>query len=292
MDKKEFSRFLHFFTHSLLIKNLVLAFAILVLLFLLVLFSLNIYTHHGQALEVPNLVGLQLNDASKLLSNNEMQYQVIDSVFQPNMQPGVIVQQQPSPGSFIKSYRDVYLTINSRRPPGTAIPDVRDMSLRPAQALLENMGMHVTSVEYVPSEFSNLVKDIKYMGNILAPGQKIPAGSNVTLVVGRKALPSDGLQVMPDLHAMSLQEATSAVNNDMLTLGAIKFDEQPATDQDKANFIVYQQDPLAGDSIQTGKAVTIWLTRNIDKVNPSDSSAAKAKKTVKPKKKKDIEKFF
>ena len=292
MDKKEFSRFLHFFTHSLLIKNLVLAFAILVLLFLLVLFSLNIYTHHGQALEVPNLVGLQLNDASKLLSNNEMQYQVIDSVFQPNMQPGVIVQQQPSPGSFIKSYRDVYLTINSRRPPGTAIPDVRDMSLRPAQALLENMGMHVTSVEYVPSEFSNLVKDIKYMGNILAPGQKIPAGSNVTLVVGRKALPSDGLQVMPDLHAMSLQEATSAVNNDMLTLGAIKFDEQPATDQDKANFIVYQQDPLAGDSIQTGKAVTIWLTRNIDKVNPSDSSAAKAKKAVKPKKKKDIEKFF
>ncbi len=292
MDKKEFSRFLHFFTHSLLIKNLVLAFAILVLLFLLVLFSLNIYTHHGQALEVPNLVGLQLNDASKLLSNNEMQYQVIDSVFQPNMQPGVIVQQQPSPGSFIKSYRDVYLTINSRRPPGTAIPDVRDMSLRPAQALLENMGMHVTSVEYVPSEFSNLVKDIKYMGNILAPGQKIPAGSNVTLVVGRKALPSDGLQVMPDLHAMSLQEATSAVNNDMLTLGAIKFDEQPATDQDKANFIVYQQDPLAGDSIQTGKAVTIWLTRNIDKVNPSDSSAAKEKKAVKPKKKKDIEKFF
>ncbi len=292
MDKKEFSRFLHFFTHSLLIKNLVLAFAILVLLFLLMLFSLNIYTHHGQALEVPNLVGLQLNDASKLLSNNEMQYQVIDSVFQPNMQPGVIVQQQPSPGSFIKSYRDVYLTINSRRPPGTAIPDVRDMSLRPAQALLENMGMHVTSVEYVPSEFSNLVKDIKYMGNILAPGQKIPAGSNVTLVVGRKALPSDGLQVMPDLHAMSLQEATSAVNNDMLTLGAIKFDEQPATDQDKANFIVYQQDPLAGDSIQTGKAVTIWLTRNIDKVNPSDSSAAKEKKAVKPKKKKDIEKFF
>lgn len=292
MDKKEFSRFLHFFTHSLLIKNLVLAFAILVLLFLLVLFSLNIYTHHGQALEVPNLVGLQLNDASKLLSNNEMQYQVIDSVFQPNMQPGVIVQQQPSPGSFIKSYRDVYLTINSRRPPGTAIPDVRDMSLRPAQALLENMGMHVTNVEYVPSEFSNLVKDIKYLGNILAPGQKIPAGSNVTLVVGRKALPSDGLQVMPDLHAMSLEEATSAVNNDMLTLGAIKFDEQPATDQDKANFMVYQQEPLAGDSIQAGKAVTIWLTRDNNKVNPSDSSAANAKKTVKPKKKKDIEKFF
>jgi beta-lactam-binding protein with PASTA domain len=292
MDKKEFSRFLHFFKHSLLLKNLILAFFVLVLLFVLVLFSLSIYTHHGEAQQVPNLIGLRLEDASMLLTNNELHYQVVDSVFQPNKQPGMVVEQQPSPGSFIKSYRDVYLTINARKPPGTAIPDVRDLSLRPAQALLQNMGIHVTNIEYVPSEFSNLVKDIKYQGRILAPGQTIPAGSSVTLVVGRKALPSDGLQMMPDLTGMNLAEATSLVNNDMLTLGAINFDEQPIADKDKANFVVDKQLPAAGDSIPAGKSVTIWLTRNKDKASTVDSVVSTPKKEVKQKKKKDIEKFF
>lgn len=292
MDKKEFSRFVHFFSRSLLLKNLVLACVIIVLLFVGVLLWLNIYTHHGEALQVPNLVGLRLDDASNLLANDELHYQIVDSVFQPNKQPGVVVEQQPTPGSFVKSYRDVYLTINARRPPGTPIPDVRDLSLRPAQALLENMGLHVGNVEYVPSDFNNLVMDIKYQGRILAPGQQIPAGSTVTLVVGRKALPADGLLVMPDLTDMNLEEATSLVNNDMLTLGAINFDEQPSSDQDKANFVVFKQLPEAGDSIPAGKPVTIWLTRNKINPNAADSAALNNKKPQKPKKKKDIEKFF
>lgn len=290
MDKKEFSRFLYFFTHNFLLKNLFLAFSILVALFLLTLLWLNIYTHHGEALQVPNLVGLSLNDASNLLGNEELHYQIIDSVFQPDKKPGIVVEQQPTPGSFVKSYRDVYITINARTPPGIPIPDVRDLSLRPAQALLENMGLHVVNVEYVPSEFSNLVKDLKYQGRILAPGQAIPAGSMVTLVVGRKALPSDGMLSMPDLTNMNLQEATSLINNDMLTLGAINFTEQPTSDEDKANFVVYKQLPAAGDSIPAGNAVTIWLTRNQNITSKTDSTLNK--KEQKAKKKKDIEKFF
>jgi beta-lactam-binding protein with PASTA domain len=294
MDKKHFSQFMSFLKGSLILKNLFYSAIIFVSLLLLVLFLLSFYTHHGEAETVPSLCGLKLEDAGKLLDNRGMQYQVIDSVYKPDKDPGVVMEQSPIGGSKIKSYRSIYLIINAKLPPGIALPDVRDLSLRHAQSLLESMGIKVDNVEYVPSEYSDLVRDIKYKGQVLAPGQKIPSGSLVTLVVGRSTTEDDGSQLMPDLMSMGLEQATMLINSHMLTIGATNFDVEPANEQDKANYIVYKQSPAANDSVPSGKAITIWLTKEKGKASADESAAAPAppKKEEKKKKKEDIEKFF
>jgi beta-lactam-binding protein with PASTA domain len=301
MDKKHFSQFLGFIRGSLILKNVFYAATILVALLLFVLFMLQFYTHHGEAETVPNLCGLKLEDAAKLLDNRGMQYQVIDSVYKPDKAPGMVMEQSPIGGSKIKSYRSIYITINAKMPPGVALPDVRDLSLRHAQSLLESMGIKVMGVEYVPSEYSDLVRDIKYNGQTLTPGQKIPAGSGVILVVGRTSTDEDGNQLMPDVQSLTLEQATRLINSHMLSIGATNFDVEPTNEQDKANYIVYKQSPAASDSVPAGKAITLWLTKEKGKVATEDVStpapakttpAVAPKKEEKKKKKEDIEKFF
>ncbi len=302
MDKKHFSQFLDFLKGSLILKNILYAIAIVVALLVFVLFMLQFYTHHGEAETVPNLCGMQIGDAQKMLDSKDMQYQVIDSVYKPDKAPGMVMEQSPAAGSKIKSYRSIYITINAKMPPGVALPDVRDLSLRHAQSLLESMGIKVIGIEYVPSEFSDLVRDIKFNGQTLTPGQKIPAGSGVVLVVGRTSTDEDGSQLMPDVQSLSLDQATKLINSHMLTIGATNFDVEPSSEQDKANYVVYKQTPAANDSVPAGKAITLWLTKDKNKVATNDEVAAPApaktapatapKKEEKKKKKEDIEKFF
>ncbi|MBP1641307.1 MAG: domain containing protein [Bacteroidetes bacterium] len=302
MDKKHFSQFLDFLKESLILKNILYAAAIVVVLLLFVLFMLQFYTHHGESETVPNLCGLQIGDAQKMLDSRGMQYQVIDSVYKPDKAPGMVMEQSPAAGSKIKSYRSVYITINATMPPGIALPDVRDLSLRHAQSLLESMGIKVIGIEYVPSEFSDLVRDIKFNGQTLAPGQKIPAGSGIVLVVGRTSTDEDGSQLMPDVQSLTLDQATRLINSHMLTIGATNFDVEPASEQEKANYVVYKQIPAANDSVPAGKAITLWLTKDKSKVvandevsTPASTKSAPAvapKKEEKKKKKEDIEKFF
>ena len=73
---------------------------------------------------------MQIGDAQKMLDSKDMQYQVIDSVYKPDKAPGMVMEQSPAAGSKIKSYRSIYITINAKMPPGVALPDVRDLSLR------------------------------------------------------------------------------------------------------------------------------------------------------------------
>lgn len=305
MDKQNFSQFLQFIKSSLILKNLFYAAVILVVLIVFVLFMLRFYTHHGEAQTVPDLYGLKLEDASKLLDNRGLQYQVIDSVYKPDKEPGTVMEQSPVGGTKIKMYRSVYIIINAKRPPGVALPDVRDLSMRHAQSLLESMGVKVIGVEYVPSEYSDLVRDIKFNGQTLVPGQKIPAGSGVVLVVGRASTDEDGSQLMPDVQSLTLEQATRLINSHMLSVGATNFDVEPANEQEKANYVVYKQSPAPNDSVPAGKAITLWLTKDKNKVGtmeeaPASTSNAPAKTTTpaapkkeeKKKKKEDIEKFF
>jgi beta-lactam-binding protein with PASTA domain len=63
------------------------------------------------------------------------------------------------------------------------MPNLRDLSLRQATSLLETYGMKVGSVITVPSVGKAVVEQY-YKGYVIAPGEKIPQGSVITLQIG------------------------------------------------------------------------------------------------------------
>ncbi|MDD5184198.1 MAG: PASTA domain-containing protein, partial [Paludibacter sp.] len=98
---------------GLILKNVLIAIALIVSLSWGTLLIIDFYTHHGQTERVPDLRGSTLNEAKALLSNQSLHAQVIDSVYVRNKKLGTIIDQIPGPNSSVKSNRSIYLIINS-----------------------------------------------------------------------------------------------------------------------------------------------------------------------------------
>lgn len=146
--------------------------------------GLDIYTQHGKGVPVPNVKGMQLDEAEMLLRNQDLDIVVIDSSYISEYPSGAIVEQNPNVGSRVKKDRLIYVTINSSNAPQRAIPDVIDnCSLREAQAKIGAAGFILGENEYIQGE-KDWVYGIKYRGHQLAPGEKVPIGATLILVVG------------------------------------------------------------------------------------------------------------
>ncbi len=150
-----------------------------------VLYWLDSYTHHGQALLVPNLYEMQVPDAERLLEQEQLRCLVVDSLYKKGVLPGAIVDQVPSIGAKVKQGRIVFLTINATHEKQVMLPNVNDLSERQAKALIAGVGLEVANVKRVESPYKGLVVGVTLQGRTLDVGEKIAIGTAVTLLVGK-----------------------------------------------------------------------------------------------------------
>ncbi len=173
-----------FFKKHPIIKTLVLMIIVFFLLIWLTLYGLKLYTRHGKAVIVPDVKTLVVSDALRILEREGFRCDIVDSLFIDEATPGSVVEQTPAGGSKVKSGRIVYLSINAYSPRMISCPKVTDMSLRQALSTLKSIGLTDVQIKNVPSEYPDLVIGLQYRGETIEQGDKIPAGSTVTLLVG------------------------------------------------------------------------------------------------------------
>lgn len=246
------------------IKNILVAIILIVALIFVTFWAINKYTEHGIAEIVPDLRGAYLEEAEILLGVQGLYPQVIDSVYVRDKRLGTIVEQTPQPNSTIKRNRPVYLIINSREVRQIPLPGVNDFSSRQAEAMLKASGINVESVKYAPSEYKDLVIDIKYKGESVQAGDKIPEGESVVLIVGRGL----GTQetIIPKLKGMALEEARKEIVNATFILGATYYDQNDSEGQ----YFVYKQDPVDGKIVPSGTKINVWLTTDEELLKESN----------------------
>lgn len=175
---------MEFFKKHPIIKTLVQMVIVFFLLIAITLYGLKLYTRHGKAVLVPDVKAMALPDALRILDREGFRYDIIDSLFVDEAVPGTIVEQTPAGGSKVKEGRIVYLSINAYSPRMITCPKVADMSMRQALSTLESRGLTDVRIQEVPSEYPDLALGLQYRGETLEAGDKIPAGSTVTLLVG------------------------------------------------------------------------------------------------------------
>ncbi|MCH5328201.1 MAG: PASTA domain-containing protein [Coprobacter sp.] len=184
-----------FLKEHLIVRTLLLISVTAMVLLCLVLWWLSAYTRHGQAISVPDIGRMQVQDAAALLARHHLKCEIIDSIYYPDAIPGSIIDQTPPEGSLVKENRIVFVTINARSPRKTTVPDVKDMSHRQAVALLKGMGFPEPATEYVPSEYRDLVIEVCYNGQPVERGTKMPINARLTLRVGNGYMDST---LLPD----------------------------------------------------------------------------------------------
>jgi len=245
------------------LKNVLISIAIIVALTWIALIAMDFYTHHGDYEVVPDLRGSYVEEAEVILAKQGLFVQVIDSVYVRNKKLGTIIDQIPAPNSNVKNNRAIYLIINSRQVRQVTLPDVSDVSYRQADAMLQSIGLVIGSVEYAPSDYKDLVLEIKYKGRVLDAGTRVPEGSTVVLVVGNGLGAAQA--VVPVLKGLALEEASEAIIAAQLNVGAVEYDVPPSGNE--ADYIIYRQRPSAGSSISAGTAIDLFLSKDKARVN-------------------------
>lgn len=247
------------FSKSFLI-NLGIAFLLFVLGIFYVQYRMANLTLHNEEIGVPDFRGLQVGSIEELLEQKKLRMTVTDSLFDRNLEPGAIIQQDPDPGDMVKENRRIYFTINAHSPPIVMLPPLVDQSKRQALATLEILELVADTITYKISPYNNLVLDVLYRGRSVAEGADLPLGSHVRLIIGESSdLPK---VVMPDLTGLRMHQLDSALSAYSLGLGLIIdcIGCENARDSSMAKvFKTYPQYKL-NKRVRMGSSVDIWLT--------------------------------
>lgn len=167
------------------VLNIVLAGVVTLAILICLVVWLRGYTQHGVEVEVEDVRGMVEAEAEPLLAAQGLRLIVVDSTYSDKVPFGTIVEQDPKPMSHAKHGRAVYVTINATTRRQVTMPDLQDMSYRQAETTLRGMGLQVDTIyEYEPSEYKDLVLDVKAGDESLTPGTRVAVGTLVRLVVG------------------------------------------------------------------------------------------------------------
>ena len=167
-----------------------------VIVILCVLKGLDAYTHHGEAVTVPDIKGKTLLEARQILEKYELKCVVTDSDYVSTLPAGTILDYNPTNGQQVKRGRIIYLNINTLSVPLVNVPDVADnSSLRQAEARLLAAGFKISNVEQVDGE-KDWVYGVKYNGQRLMLGERVPINSTLSLMVGSGSVARDSLSVV------------------------------------------------------------------------------------------------
>ncbi|MCQ2188725.1 MAG: PASTA domain-containing protein [Paludibacteraceae bacterium] len=251
-----------------LIKNPLLisifaAIVILLLGFVYVTNWLEDYTNHGKEIEAPDLSGMTEKESADLLALKGLTYEVIDSTYVKGMKPGAIVDQVPKAGAKVKEGRKVYVKIQAYSAKKVSLPEVREGSARQAENLLASVGLKVSNLEYVPSEQSGNVIEVKYHDQIVLPNTQLVEGSAVTLVIGRGL--SNVEVVVSSFRNLTIERARNEAHEKDLNIGAITFDKG-MSDEDKEKAVVYKQSPITGKVVPAGTRIDLYMTSDKNKL--------------------------
>ncbi len=203
--------FLSFRKNSLFWGNIIAMVVVAAGVIFGVLKALDVYTRHGEAVVVPDVKGLSLPEAQKMFADRGLNCMVADSNYVKNLPAGCVLDYNPTAGQRVKEGRMVYLTINTLNVPLQVVPDVADnSSVRQAEARLLAAGFRLTNNDSIPGE-KDWVYAVKYRGDSLAIGAKVPMGAILTLVIGNgEEAPADSLQVdslgTPQIRGEVLEE--------------------------------------------------------------------------------------
>lgn len=241
--------------------SIVAALLLVVIIYKSVFSWLDSYTNHGQEFPVPDLSGMTTDEAALLLSKQSLKASVVDSIYVKGKTLGSIVEQTPKAGDKIKAGRTIYLIVNSSTVRKVTVPDVREYSLRQAESMLRSVGIKVDSIVYVTSEFKDLVQYVKQKDMPLEVGARIPEGSAVTLFVGRGL--NNELCEVPSFRKLTLERATNMAHTSFLNIGTVIYNEQPIDEDEKAQYVVYKQEPVTEAKVSMGSAIKLYMTKDL-----------------------------
>jgi beta-lactam-binding protein with PASTA domain len=206
----------------------------------------------AQEVSVPSLVGRRVPDAGSLASKHRLLLRVEGKRNDPRMAADLIVEQDPPPGSLLKTQRSVRVWV-SLGPRRLSVPSVEGESLRSGRLTLEQAGVNVGRI----LEVTNAAEE----GTILL--QRPPAGETdklaeegASLLVSRG--PGNRDFVMPDLIGRKADAVLAWLREAGLNVTDVNYKPYLGVEPG----VVLRQTPPSGYRVTPRAAVALDVSRS------------------------------
>jgi beta-lactam-binding protein with PASTA domain len=192
--------------------------ALLCLIILLVLVDgvlMPIWTRHGDDTMVPNIVGLELDEAGDSLERCGLRIEQVGEKYDPNRPAGTVIFQTPDADSKVKKNRFVKVTV-SRGGETAIVPDLAGKSLTEAELRLDEWGLRLGDITY---DSTGAVGPNCVIATFPQAGSKVPAGMIINLVVNH--FQTVDSVIVPELIGKNLAEAKKTIERNGLELDKV-----------------------------------------------------------------------
>ena len=249
----------NFFEEHPILKHLLLMLAVSVVVVILIFLLLRLYGRHGDVCEMPDVMGLNIDEARDD-NPNGLCYVVIDSVYQAGDPGGTILMQDPKAGTQIKPGRKVYVTISSYSKEAPTMPHLSNTASI-AISTLEKEGLLGNLYFRVDESVAGAVLNRTYKGYEVQEGERLDPGALIDLTIAMRA---DNTAKVPFVIGKNSIDARREIHRNMLNIGREHL--HGITERNRA--IVVRTDPEYNGINQYpyGTEIEIWY-ESADKVD-------------------------
>lgn len=249
-------------------KHFVKHFGLVVLFYLVAVFItviyLNLATNHGEKIAVPNFTGMTSNEAKQKIEELGLEYQILDSVYNPKLPEGTVVEQLVEPTTlskvYVKTGRAIGLRL-SKKSELVEMPSLVHKQVQFAESILEQRSLRYDIKYRSTSEENGSVLEQLYRGRRIQEGEKIPRGATVVLIVGQNDLGEP--LALPNLVGLPMDQVKMMLD----TTGFTSYSficQDCLTKEDSMAAIIFGQSPeyIEGKTVLKSTHFTITMSKS------------------------------
>lgn len=203
------------------------------------------YFFASASFPTPAIVGLSINQAAKMLSDQQLNLRIIGEKADQTVKPETILRQQPNAGLHIKAHQTVFVVV-AQKPASPQTPLLLNLNPQQAQEVLNK---NAIAAKWYPLP-SNAPVD-----TVIAQDPAPYTDLNKSVVL-YQATGEEHLYIMPQLVNHRLSEATTFLNKHHIPFNAVYPD---GVTYSNTRCIIREHRPLAGSIIDSRKPPTVQL---------------------------------
>ncbi len=199
---------------------------------------------------VPKFTGLKIEEAQKEAERIGIILRVVARRQEEDIEPGIVLSQEPYPGSEIKKGGEVRVAI-SEEGEKIRIPDFRGKKVEEVRLEAEDLGISIGNITriYYPG-----ISQPSVVAQFPSPEKEIPRGGYVDLLVG---LPLKEAYVMPDFIGRNFEMVQIKLTSAGFKIAPPEFVQYPGWESG----VIVQQLPFPGYKITRDQEISFRVTK-------------------------------
>ena len=260
-----FKEVYYFLSSRIFWKNFGKQIAIVAGLLFLIFWFMKCFTRHGDAVRVGNYVQKNMKEVEKMADNEGFDIVVTDSIYSESFPADIVLEQNPSANSYVKSGRTIYVKITTNRGNLVALPDIKGNDQVDLYIELLNMAkVKVGKIDTIadPNLSDGTILQVivgnedvyKKLGN----GVRVREGSQIRLVIAKRVINERKIPTFIESgRYLSFGEYSLYLESRELYVRELKSD---ASVSDENSAFVIRVIPGPGSPVVKGDSVTVFLS--------------------------------